>query len=153
VYVAAVPADDVVVATNWLGRVVGVGLAVGVGLVVVEVVEEEEEAELAGRVVVVAWVCDELCDLWFPTMANAPNTTTTATTTITPVPGRLRWFMESRAIRWARSARAGVVGSAPPGRPRSTGRASSKTIGASGSGNSSVPRTGMGGTTRSVIPD
>ncbi len=39
---------------------------------------------------------------------------------------------------------------AAPGRPRSIGRASSKTIGASGSGNSSVPRTGTGGTTRSA---
>jgi hypothetical protein len=147
--VAAVPADEVVVATNWLGRVVGVGRVVCVGLATVVVVAPEP----AGRVVVVGRTGDELCDLWLPKKANAPNTTTTATTTITPVPGRLRWFMESRAMRWARSVRAGVVGSAPPRRPRSTGRASSNTIGASGSGNSSVPRTGTGGTTRSVVPD
>ena len=67
--------------------------------------------------------------------------------------GRLRRFIESSAMRCARSARAGDVGSEPPGRPRSTGRASSNTIGASGSGNSSVPRTGTGGTTRLSTPE
>ena len=86
VYVADVPADEVVVATNWLGKVVGVGRVVGVGLANVVVVAPE----LAGRVVVVVRVCDERCDLWLPRMANPPNTTTTATTTITPVPDRLR---------------------------------------------------------------
>ena len=54
-----------------------------------------------------------MCDLWLPMMASAPTITTTAIATITPVPGRRRWFIESRAIRCARSARAGVVGSAP----------------------------------------
>ena len=54
-------------------------------------------------------------------------------------------------MRCDRSVRGGVVGSvAAKGRPRSTGWASSKTMGASGSGNSSVPRTGTGGTTTSV---
>ena len=57
-YVAEVPADDVVVATNWTGKVVGGGLGVGAGLEVVVV-----EPELVGRVIVVAWACDEWCDL------------------------------------------------------------------------------------------
>ena len=61
--------------------------------------------------VVDAW--EAVWDLWLPMMASAPTTTTTAMATITPVPGRRRWFIESRAIRCARSARAGVVGSAP----------------------------------------
>jgi hypothetical protein len=56
--VAEVPADDVVVATNWLGRVVGGGVVVGGGLAVVEVVEPDP----AGRVVVVALECDEECE-------------------------------------------------------------------------------------------
>ena len=56
-YVAEVPADDVVVATNWVGRVVGGGLVVRVGLEVVVV-----EPEPVGRLVAVAFVCDEWCD-------------------------------------------------------------------------------------------
>ena len=103
------------------------------------------------RVVVVvdpwaaAWV------RWLPTMARPTNIATTITPMMIPVLGRRRWFIESSAIRWARALR-GVGAPSPdgPGRVRSTGRASSKTMGASGSGNSSVPRTGTGGTTRPV---
>ena len=72
--------------------------------------------------------------------------------TITPVP----------VVAGGSSSRAHALGPVGPGRrwsarrrrlrPRSSGRASSKTMGASGSGNSSFPRTGTGGTTRSVSP-
>ena len=149
------PDEDVVVATYCVGRVVGVGRVDGVGfdVGVGRVVEVELFPVLLAIVVDVELEVDALWDEWLPRKASNPNTTTTPMARAIPVPGRRRWFIESSAIRWARSLLGVVTISADASvRLLANGLASSNTIGSSGSGNSSVPLTGTGGTTRSVRP-
>ena len=82
-----------------------------------------------------------------PRTARATISTTTAPTISIEVTCRGRRFMESRAWRCARSTGkpAWLLGR-HPAPIRSDGLESSKTSGRSGSGNSSFPRTGTGGT-------
>lgn len=95
------PDEDVVVATYCVGRVVGVGRVDGVGfdVGVGRVVEVELFPVLLAIVVDVELEVDALWDEWLPRKASNPNTTTTPMARAIPVPGRRRWFIESRAIR------------------------------------------------------
>ena len=124
---------------------VAVGLALALALVLglVEVGFDAPPEAVEGTVVcpVVAAVWLPLADECFePTYANTPNRTAAATTIITVVTRRGRWFIESKAWRWARSVRETGFASPDPSRAyRSRGRASSKTSGCLGVGEFVVP--------------
>ncbi len=106
-------------ATNWVGSVVGVGRVVCVGRGRVVVVDASRPGARVTVVVVDVW--DAGRDRWLPSRPGRRTTATTATATSDPGPARRRWFIESRAIRWARSVRAGAAAGAGTGPVRGAG--------------------------------